>query len=143
MFATSILFRLNLWYLWSASATHTLHLTKTITYCSYIYNKVLSYIFKINMKKKLKHLIPFIMEKCSMLWRKILSLSNLSLFESETIFSWKINSERKKWIIVMDLCLATFRSFVVQWSAKIAGHRSQLKPLVRDWVKRTNNTLKC
>ena len=35
-----------------------------------------------------------------MLWRKILSLSNLSLFESETIFSRKI--------IVMDLCPATF-----------------------------------
>ena len=42
-----------------------------------------------------------------MLQRKILSLSNLSLFESETIFSWKNISERKKLIIVMDLCLAT------------------------------------
>ena len=31
-----------------------------------------------------------------MLRRKILSLSNLSLFESETIFSRKIISERKK-----------------------------------------------
>ena len=31
-----------------------------------------------------------------MLQRKILSLSNLSLFESETIFSRKIISERKK-----------------------------------------------
>ena len=30
-----------------------------------------------------------------MLHRKILSLSNLSLFESETIFSWKIISEKK------------------------------------------------
>ena len=29
----------------------------------------------------------------------------------------------------MDLCLATFKSFVVQWSAKIAGHWLQLKPL--------------
>ena len=37
-----------------------------------------------------------------MLQRKILSLSNLSLFESETIFSWKIISEKK--IIVLDLC---------------------------------------
>ena len=35
------------------------------------------------------------MEKCQMLQRKILSLSNLSLFESETIFSRKIISERK------------------------------------------------
>ena len=48
-----------------------------------------------------------------MLQRKILSLSNLSLFEKETIFSQKIISEKKK-IIVMDLCPATFRSFVVQ-----------------------------
>ena len=29
----------------------------------------------------------------------------------------------------MDLYLATFKSFVVQWSAKIAGHQAQLKPL--------------
>ena len=35
-----------------------------------------------------------------MLWRKILSLSNLSLFESETVFSRKIISERKKYIVV-------------------------------------------
>ena len=31
-----------------------------------------------------------------MLWRKILSLSNLSLFERKTIFSWIIISKRKK-----------------------------------------------
>ena len=31
----------------------------------------------------------------------------------------------------MDLRPVTSRSFVVQWSAKIAGRRSQLKPLVR------------
>ena len=31
----------------------------------------------------------------------------------------------------MDLCPATFRSFVVQWSAKIASRRPQLKPLKR------------
>ena len=36
------------------------------------------------------------MEKCQMLGRKILLLSNLSLFESETMFSRKIISERKK-----------------------------------------------
>ena len=35
----------------SASAVCTLHLTKTITYYLYIYIEVLSYIFKINMKK--------------------------------------------------------------------------------------------
>ena len=64
-----------------------------------------------------------------MLQTRMLSLSNLSLFESETIFSAKIISERKKYIIVMDLCPATFRLFVVQWSAKIASRRSQLKPL--------------
>ena len=29
----------------------------------------------------------------------------------------------------MDLSPATFKSFAVQWSAKIAGRRSQLKPL--------------
>ena len=36
------------------------------------------------------------MEKCQMLRRKLLSLSNLLLFESETIFSRKITSDRKK-----------------------------------------------
>ena len=72
------------------------------------------------------------MKKCqmlSLLSEKILSLSNLSLFESETMFSRKIISERKKLIIVMNLCPATFRSIVVQWSAKIVGRRPQLKPL--------------
>ena len=68
------------------------------------------------------------MEKCQMLRRKTISLSNLSLFEGETIFSRKIILERKK-NYVMDLWLATLRSFVVQWSAKITGHRPQLKPL--------------
>ena len=63
-----------------------------------------------------------------MIRRKVLSLANLSLFESETIFSRKIISEKKK-IIVMDLCPATFRSLVVQWSAKIVGRRPQLKHL--------------
>ena len=70
------------------------------------------------------------MEKCQMLQRKILSLSNLSLFESETIFSRKIISERKKQIIAMDLCPATFRSFAVQWQTNIAGRWPQLKPLI-------------
>ena len=36
------------------------------------------------------------MEKCQMLRRKTISLSNLSLFEGETIFSRKIILERKK-----------------------------------------------
>ena len=36
------------------------------------------------------------MEKCQMIRRKVLSLANLSLFESETIFSRKIISEKKK-----------------------------------------------
>ena len=43
-----------------------------------------------------------------MLRRKM--LSNLSLFESEAIFSQKIILERKK-IIVMDLYQVTFKSF--------------------------------
>ena len=84
-------------------------------------------------KKKKRNVInPVIMKKCqmlSLLSEKILSLSNLSLFESETMFSRKIISERKKLIIVMNLCPATFRSIVVQWSAKIVGRRPQLKPL--------------
>ena len=44
-------------------------------------------------------------------------------------FHEKLFQEEKKKIIVMDLCRATFRSFVIQWSAKIAGRWSQLKPL--------------
>ena len=84
-------------------------------------------------KKKNRNVInPVIMKKCQMLLllsEKILSLSNLSLFESETMFSRKIISQRKKLIIVMNLCPATFRSIVVQWLAKIVGRRPQLKPL--------------
>ena len=30
----------------------------------------------------------------------------------------------------MDLCPVTFKSFVVQWSAKIADRQPQLKPLL-------------
>ena len=86
----------------------TLHLAVTITYCSYIYSKVLSCIFKINRKNR--NVIFVITEKCQILQSKILSLSNLSLFESETIFSTTTISEGKKWIIVMDLCPATFKS---------------------------------
>ena len=65
------------------------------------------------------------MEKCQTLSlsKKILSISNLSLFESETIFSRRIISEKKK-IIIRNLCLATFRSFVIQWSAKIVGRQT-------------------
>ena len=67
-----------------------------------------------------------------MLQRKILSLSNLSLIKSETIFSRKIIPGRKKQIIVMNLYLAIFRLFVVQWSAKLLGCQPQLKPLYPD-----------
>ena len=59
-----------------------------------------------------------------MLQRKI-----LSLFESEIMFSRKIILERKKQIIVIDLCPVTCKSFVVKWSAKIASRWLQLKPL--------------
>ena len=72
----------------------TLHLAVTITYCSYIYSKVLSCIFKINRKNR--NVIFVITEKCQILQSKILSLSNLSLFESETIFSKKIFHQEKK-----------------------------------------------
>ena len=47
-------------------------------------------------KKKNRNTISVITEKSQMLGRKILSLSNLLLLESETIFSQKIISERKK-----------------------------------------------
>ena len=70
----------------------------TIT-CSKLQSyKVLSCIFMINTKKKKKNrnTISVITEKSQMLGRKILSLSNLLLLETETIFSRKIVSERKK-----------------------------------------------
>ena len=47
-------------------------------------------------KKKNRNTISVITEKSQMLGKKILSLSNLLLLESETIFSQKIISERKK-----------------------------------------------
>ena len=63
----------------------------TIT-CSKLQSyKVLSCIFIKN-----RNTISVITEKSQMLGRKILSLSNLLLLETETIFSRKIISERKK-----------------------------------------------
>ena len=53
--------------------------------------------------------------------RKILPLSNLTLFESETIFSRKIISEGKNELLLW--------SFVVQWLVKIVSRRPHLKPL--------------
>ena len=66
-----------------------------------LHNKM--FIFLTNDKPVIKivlygiiFLVVIITEKCQMLRRKILSLSNLSLFESKTIFSQKIISGRKK-----------------------------------------------
>ena len=59
-----------------------------------IYKKVFH--VSLNMKKTETLMILVTTEKCQILRRKILSLSNLSLFESETIFSQKIISKRKK-----------------------------------------------
>ena len=42
----------------------------------------------------------------------------------------------------MDLCPATFRSFAVLWSAKIAGRRPQLKPLASIAFSVINKTLR-
>ena len=64
-----------------------------------------------------------------MLRKKVLLLSNLSLFVLS--FDEKLFQKEKK-KFVMGLCPATFRSFVVQLSAKFAGRRPQLKPLVID-----------
>ena len=62
--------------------------------------------------------------------KKNLIIINLSLLESETIFSRKIISVRKKKKLLLWIYAATFKSFVVQWSAKITGRWPQLKPLV-------------
>ena len=59
----------------------------------YLYDR---YKKKKKKKKKNRNTISVITEKSQMLGRKILSLSNLLLLESETIFSQKIISERKK-----------------------------------------------
>ena len=50
-----------------------------------------------------------------MLQRKILSLSNLSLFESESIFSWKI---------IWGQQLAIFADHWTTIDLKVAGHKS-------------------
>ena len=100
----------------------TLHLTITITYCSYIYNEVLSCIFKINTKKIETQLILVITGKFQTLQRKILSLSTLSLFESETILSWKIFSEKKKLLLWIYACrLSSHLWFNGRWKSPVAG----------------------
>ena len=62
----------------------TLHVAITIMYCSYIYNEVLSCIFKINTRKM--ETIHVIMEKCQM---SSLSLSKKIL--SNLLMVWKWN----------------------------------------------------
>ena len=54
-------------------------------------------------------LVVIITEKCQILWRKILLLSNLSLFESENIFSQKIISESKKIYYCYGFMLGDFQ----------------------------------
>ena len=39
----------------------------------------------------------------------------------------------------MDLCLVTFKSYVVQWLAKIAVRRPQLKPLYAIYIGHTES----
>ena len=46
-------------------------------------------------------------------------------------FHEKLFQKEKK--IVMGLCPATFRSFVLQWSTKLAGRPPQLKALLQ-WI---------
>ena len=142
MFATCILFHLKCLYcLWCAiSFTQnvrnapdtfilycTLHFTITITYCSYIYNEVLSCIFK--YKKKNRNII----NSCYYGEMPNVTKKNHIIIKSILVWRWNHlftkNYFGKKKNYVMDSCLATLRSFVVQWSTKITGHRPQLKPL--------------
>ena len=67
----------------------------TIT-CSKLQSSFMHLYDKYKKKKKNRNTISVITEKSQMLGRKILSLSNLLLLETETIFSRKIISERKK-----------------------------------------------
>ena len=106
----------------------TLHLTITIMYCSYIYNEVLSCIFKLNMKKY-KHNYFFL------LWRNANCYEEKS-YHYQIYHCLKVKpsfheviSDKK--VIAMALCPATFRSFMVQWLAKIAGRRPQMKTLFK------------
>ena len=64
---------------------YTLHLTITITYCSYIYNKVLSCIFKINKKKKNRNII----NPCY--YGKMQSITKNNLIIIKSIIVWKWN----------------------------------------------------
>ena len=116
-----------MWYTFTLYCT--LHLTITITYCSCIYNKVLSCIFKISMKKNRN------INSCYYREMPNATKKNLIVIKSTIVWKWNFlfmeNYFRKKKInIVMDLCPVTFRSFVFQWLAKIAGPQPQLKPLM-------------
>ena len=103
----------------------TQHLTITFSYCSYIYKKVLSCIFKINKYIKNRNVIPvIIIEKCQMLsyhyQKKSYHYQIYHCLKVKPSFHEKL-FQRQKNKLVMNLCPATFRSFVVQWSAKIAS----------------------
>ena len=73
------------------SNNYVFKVTKLQSSLMYLYDR-----YKKKKKKKNRNTISVITEKSQMLGRKILSLSNLLLLESETIFSQKIISERKK-----------------------------------------------
>ena len=103
-------------------ATHIhiiLHSAPSKTYyVLLIYLKqVISCVFKVNAKEKNRNVI-----NSYLLW------NNDKCYEEKS-YHYQIYYCLKVKNIVIDLCQATFRSFTVEWSAKIPGLRPQLKPL--------------
>ena len=115
-------------------ATHIhiiLHSAPSKTYyVLLIYLKqVISCVFKVNTKEKNRNVI-----NSYLLWNNDKCYEEKSYhyqiyycLKVKPTFHEKLFLKEKN--IVIDLCQATFRSFTVEWSAKIPGLRPQLKPL--------------
>ena len=105
----------------------SLHFAVTIMYCSCIYNEVLSCIFKKNTKKTEKINSCYYGEinvKCYK--EKSYHYQIYHCLKTKPSFHKKLFQKEKK-----NYCYGFMpsNSFAVQWSAKIAYHQPQLKPL--------------
>ena len=96
------------------------------------YNKVLWCIFKKNMKTNRNITNScYYWEVPNVLKKNLIIIKSIIVSKWNHLFKNNYFRKKKKEIIIMDLSLETFRSFVVQWSTKIVSCQPQLKPLRR------------
>ena len=110
----------------------TLHLTITFMYCSYIYNEVLSYIFKLNMKKY-KHNYFFLLWRNANCYKK-----NLIIIKYIIVWKWN-HLFTKSYFPQKSYCYGFIPSkFQVIYGSMVGKNcRSQLKTLFKVTLGKT------